>query len=163
MINIRIATDEDLPKILEIVNHNIQHSTAVYDYEPKTEAFIKHWFQEKQENNYPVLVAEYKGEVSGYASYAQLKAKDGYKFTMEHSVYVAPGQEGKGIGKLLLAQLIAIAKKNNIHSLIGLIDADNAGSIAFHKKFGFTEAGFLKEAGYKFDRWLDVVIMQLYL
>ncbi|PZU43082.1 MAG: N-acetyltransferase, partial [Sphingomonas sp.] len=82
---------------------------------------------------------------------------------VEHSVYVREGFSGKGIGKLILSELIEVAKKQKLHTIIGLIDTDNAGSIAFHEKFGFEKAGVLKEAGYKFEKWLDVQLMQLLL
>lgn len=160
---IRKAAFDDLTGILAIMNHNIMHGTAVYDYEPKTEVFIRQWFAEKQKNSFPVVVAVTDGKLSGYGSYAQFKPKDGYKFCVEHSVYVAEGSQGKGIGKFLLAELIRLAKEQGMHSMVALIDADNTGSIAFHKQFGFIEAGLLKEAGFKFGRWLDVQFMQLLL
>jgi len=160
-ITIRPAETKDLPGILEIMNHNILHSTAVYDYEPKSLDEIQGWFNERQQDGFKLIAAEYNGSVAGYAGYGIFKPKAGYRFTVEHSVYVSEEFHGKGIGKLLMAELIAIAKKEGIHSMIGVIDADNAASIAFHKQFGFTETGFLKQAGFKFERWLDVTFMQL--
>ncbi|MGK4568688.1 N-acetyltransferase family protein [Flavobacterium sp. 3HN19-14] len=96
-------------------------------------------------------------------SYGTFRIKAAYQFTVEHSVYVAEEFSGKGIGKLLLQQLIATAKEEGYHLMIGCIDADNSGSIAFHEKFGFEVTGHLKEVGFKFDRWLDLVLMQLVL
>lgn len=160
---IRTATEADLPAILRIMNHAILHTTAVYDYDIKDEAFINNWFADKRQNNYPVIVATAKGEIAGYGSYAQFKAKDGYKFCVEHSVYVAEEWQGKGIGRLLLTALIDNAKANGMHSMVGLIDADNTISIVLHKKLGFTEAGLLQQAGFKFNRWLNVQFMQLLL
>ncbi|MDV6169709.1 N-acetyltransferase family protein [Flavobacterium sp. DG1-102-2] len=160
-ITIRPAETKDLPGILEIMNHNILHSTAVYDYVPKSLDEIQGWFNERQQDGFKLIAAEYNGSVAGYAGYGIFKPKAGYRFTVEHSVYVSEEFHGKGIGKLLMAELIAIAKKEGIHSMIGVIDADNAASIAFHKQFGFTETGFLKQAGFKFGRWLDVTFMQL--
>lgn len=160
---IRTAEAKDLAGILEIMNHNILHSTAVYDYEPKSLDEIQGWFTERQQDGFKLIVADYDGKVAGYAAYGIFKPKAGYQFTVEHSVYVSEEFIGKGIGKLLMAELIAIAKEKGIHSMIGVIDADNASSIAFHKQFGFTETGFLKEAGFKFGRWLDVTFMQLML
>lgn len=161
--NIRPAEAKDLSGILEIINHNILHSTAVYDYDPKSLADMQAWFEERQQEGYKVIVAEQNDSVAGYAAYGIFKPKKGYQFTVEHSVYVSENFHGKGIGKLLMAELITIAKVESIHSMIGVIDADNASSIAFHKQFGFKETGFLKEAGYKFGRWLDVIFMQLML
>lgn len=160
---IRPAELKDLNGILEIINHNILHSTAVYDYEPKAIADMQVWYEERQQEGFKVIVAEHQGQIAGYAAYGIFKPKKGYRFTVEHSVYVSDNFHGKGIGKLLMAELISIARQNRIHSMIGVIDADNKASIAFHKQFGFTETGFLKEAGFKFGRWLDVTFMQLML
>lgn len=161
--NIRPATLQDAPSILAIVNHNILHSTALYDYTPKEIAYIKGWLTEKTENNWPVIVAIQDNEVAGYGTYGTFRFKEGYKYTVEHSVYVSHQHTGKGIGKLLLAELINLAKQQGYHTMIGGIDAENKSSIEFHRKFGFTEAGLLKEVGYKFDKWLDVQFMQLIL
>lgn len=160
---LKIAQSDNLNGILEIVNHNILHSTALYDYDPKPHAYIETWFAEKQDGNWPVIVALEGDVVVGYGTYGAFRFKQGYRFTIEHSVYVAPGQEGKGIGKLLLAELIRLAKEGGYHCMIGGIDADNKGSIEFHKKFGFTETGVIRESGYKFGKWLDLMFMQLIL
>lgn len=160
---IRPAKIKDLPAILEIVNYNILHSTAVYDYDSKTLFDMEAWFTEKQEANWPVIVAVQDEEVMGYATYGTFRTKAGYRFSVEHSVYVSENHNGKGIGKQLLLELIALAKVGEFHTMIGGIDADNTGSIEFHKKFGFEDAGTIKQAGYKFDRWLDVKFMQLIL
>jgi len=162
-INIIEAKEHHLNGILEIVNHNILHSTAVYDYNTKSLAEMQTWFSDKQQGNWPVIVAESNGQVAGYATYGTFRFKEGFKFTVEHSVYVAEGHNGKGIGKLLLAELITLAKASGLHVMIGGIDADNKGSIEFHRKFGFRETAVLKEVGFKFDRWLDLLFMELHL
>lgn len=160
---IRPAETKDLPAILEIVNHNILYSTAVYDYDPKSLTDIEAWFEEKQLTNWPVIVAEYEDSVVGYGSYGPFRFKQGYRFTVEHSVYVTHSQAGKGTGRLLLTQLITMAKEGGYHTMIGGIDANNTGSIEFHAKFGFTDAGTIKQAGFKFGKWLDLQFMQLML
>ena len=160
---LRPATVNDLESILAIVNHNILYSTALYDYNVKSMEYIQQWFKENQEAEWPVIVADIKGTVAGYGTYGTFRTKDGYKYTVEHSVYVNEEYHGKGIGKMLLADLIVLAKKQGMHSMIAGIDAENKGSIEFHKKFGFREAGLLKEVGFKFNRWLDVVFMELHL
>lgn len=160
---LRPAARHDLPCILEIVNYNILNSTAVYDYDPKTLADMETWLAEKEAAGWPVIVAMQGNKIIGYGSYGPFRFKQGYRFTVEHSVYVTEGHSGKGIGKLLLLELIALAKAGGYHCMIGGIDADNKGSIAFHKKFGFTETGIIKEAGYKFGRWLDLAFLQLLL
>ncbi|KGO94580.1 GNAT family N-acetyltransferase [Flavobacterium subsaxonicum] len=162
-IIIKPATTQHLPAILEIMNYNILNSTAIYDYSAKTLPDMEQWFADKQAANWPVIIAEQDGALVGYASYGTFRVKEGYKYTVEHSVYVEPGHTGKGIGNILLANLIELAKQQNLHCMVGCIDADNAGSIAFHKKFGFTDGGILRQSGYKFDRWLDLQFMQLIL
>jgi L-amino acid N-acyltransferase YncA len=162
-IKIRPAVFADIDTILEIVNHQILHSTSNYDYEPHDFETQKLWFEEKMVKNSPVIVAEYENAPIGYATYGTFREKIGYQFTVEHSVYVAQEFIGKGIGKLLLAELIRLAKEQGYHVMIGAIDADNSGSITFHEKFGFKVVGTIREVGYKFDHWLDLVFMQLIL
>ncbi|TRW25857.1 N-acetyltransferase [Flavobacterium zepuense] len=162
-IIVKPATTQHLPAILDIMNFNILNSTAVYDYSTKTLPDMQQWFADKQAANLPVIVAEKDDVLVGYASYGTFRVKEGYKYTVEHSVYVEPSHTGKGIGNILLAELISLAKQQGLHCMVGCIDADNAGSIAFHKKFGFTDGGILRQSGYKFDRWLDLQFMQLIL
>lgn len=162
-IKIRPATTNDLENILAIVNHAILHSTANYNYEIQTLEIQKQWFEDKQSKKMPVIVADYNGKAIGFATYGSFREKIGYQFTIEHSVYVTDDFIGKGIGKLLLTELIKLAKEQGFHNMIGAIDAENLGSIAFHEKFGFKVAGTIREVGYKFDHWLDLVFMQLIL
>jgi len=162
-VTIRRATANDLHGILAIVNHAILHTTAIYDYEPRTIETQQQWFDDKVKSAFPVIVAEAEDKIVGFASYGAFNPKVGYRMTVEHSVYVADGFSGNGVGKMLLSELIALAKTQKIHVMVGLIDASNVGSIEFHKKFGFTENGVLKEVGFKFDKWLDVQFMQLIL
>lgn len=153
----------DLPAILEIMNHAILYSTSVYDYSPRSAESVAKWFARKNEDNFPVLVMKEEGRVLGYATYGIFRPWDGFKFSAEHSIYVADGNQGKGIGSALLAGLIIRARDQGFHTLIAGIDASNEGSVHFHKKLGFVETGRLREVGFKFDRWLDLVFMQLIL
>ncbi len=162
-IIIRNATLDDVPSILVIVNHAILFSTANYNYEIQTLATQKQWFQNKLASNFPILVAEFDSEVIGFGTYGTFREKIGYQFTVEHSIYVSDSHIGKGVGKLVLSHLISRAKKEGYNVMIGAIDAENKDSIAFHEKFGFIVSGTLKAVGYKFDRWLDLVFMQLIL
>jgi L-amino acid N-acyltransferase YncA len=162
-IILRQATLADLDKILDIVNHSILHATANYSYDIQTIEVQTKWFEEKKAKNLPVIVADLDGEVVGFGSYGQFREKIGYQYTVEHSVYVVDNVIGKGIGKQLLTELIRLAKQQGYHVMIGAIDADNAGSIAFHEKFGFVATGTIREVGYKFGHWLDLVFMQLIL
>lgn len=163
MIRIREANTGDLPQILDIYNHAIVHTTAVYDYEPHTLVMRKQWFATKQEQGLPVLVADNQGEVVGFCSLGTFRAWAAYQYTVENAVYVRDDQKGKGIGGLLMQQLIEAARKIKVHTIVAGIDADNPGSIHLHKKFGFTEVAHFREVGWKFDRWLDLKFLQLIL
>ena len=162
-ITIRNAKEDDLHAILDIVNYSILHSTANYNYTIQHIEDQKKWFAEKQSKNFPIIVACDKDVVVGFGSYGTFREKTGYQFTVEHSVYVSEKYIGKKIGKLLLENLIQLAKSEGYHTMIGVIDAENKGSIIFHEKFGFVITGTMKEVAYKFDRWLDLVFMQLLL
>ncbi|MEW5677075.1 N-acetyltransferase family protein [Flavobacterium enshiense] len=162
-IIIRQATTEDLPGILQIVNHEILNTTAIWDYDVRTLAQQAAILDEKKEKNFPFLVAEKNGIVVGFGTYGTFRFKIGYRFTVEHSVYIHKDYIGNGIGSLLLKELIEIAKLQNLHTMIGVIDAENGGSIAFHERMGFKRVGHIKETGYKFDRWLDSVFVQIML
>ena len=159
-IKIRDYQKQDCPAILDIINYAILNSTALYDYNVRTLATQEAIFEEKLQKGFPVIVAEMNGEVVGFGYYSEFRFREAYKFTVEHSVYANKNAIGKGIGKLLLTELIERAKKQNLHTMIGVIDSENTNSIDFHKKFGFEEVGFIKESGYKFDRWLHSVFVQ---
>ena len=151
---------EDCSAILEIINEQILTGTALYDYKPRTLAQQLAIFDEKLQKGFPIIVAKIADEIVGFGYYSEFRFREAYKFTVEHSVYAKKNYIGKGIGKLLLTELIELAKTQNLHTMIGVIDSENESSIAFHEKFGFEKAGFIKEAGYKFDRWLHSVFMQ---
>ncbi len=163
LINIRPATKEDLPSILEILNHAIVNTTAVYNYHPYTVEMIEEWYAEKIANNAPVFVSTHQHIVTGYVTYGPYRTRPAYKYTKEHSIYVHPNYRRQGIAKQLMHTIIQAAKQADIHSLIGGIDEENQISIAFHKEFGFVEVGNLKQVGFKFGRWLNLVFVQLIL
>jgi len=160
---IRNASVNDLPGILEIYNHVIANTTAVYHYKPHTLEMRKKWFDEKEKSGAPVLIAELKNGVAGFATYGPFRVWPAYKYSIEHSVHVHPDFRSQGIGGMLLKRLIEIAKQNEVHTLIAGIDANNSTSIHLHKKFGFQEAAHFKQVGYKFGKWLDLKFMQLIL
>ena len=160
-INIRPYKTDDTQAILDIVNHNILHSTSLYDYNIRSYEQQKTILEEKINKNFPVIVAELDGIVVGFGMYSEFRFREAYQFTVEHSVYVSEDFQSKGIGKQLLQELINLARKQKIHTMIGVIDSENQGSVVFHEKFGFKTLGIIKESGYKFDRWLDSVLMQL--
>ncbi len=160
---IRAYKTEDTQAILEIINYNILHSTALYDYNIRTLEQQMSILADKESKNFPVIVAEIDGVVVGFGMYSEFRFREAYKFTVEHSVYVSQDHHGKGIGKLLLEELIVLAKRQNLHTMIAVIDSENQSSVEFHEKFGFKTVGMIKESGFKFDRWLHSVFMQLIL
>jgi phosphinothricin acetyltransferase len=160
-INIRPYKTDDTQAILDIVNHNILHSTSLYDYNIRSYEQQKTILEEKINKNFPVIVAELDGIVVGFGMYSEFRFREAYQFTVEHSVYVSEDFHGNGVGKQLLQELINLARKQKIHTMIGVIDSKNQSSVVFHEKFGFKTVGIIKESGYKFDRWLDSVLMQL--
>jgi phosphinothricin acetyltransferase len=163
MTRIRPATESDLPVLLEIYNDIILHTTAVYSYEPHTLEMRQAWYKDKLDHGYPVLVAEDDGRVIGFTTFGPFRAWPAYQYTVEHSVYVAADQRGKGLGKALLTPIIEAARSKGMHALIAGIDSTNDASIKLHKSFGFEQVAHFKEVGYKFDRWLDLVFMELIL
>lgn len=159
-IKIRPYQIEDTQVILEIVNYNILNSTALYDYEPRSLENQIAIFDDKLKKGFPIIVATENEIVVGFGYYSEFRFREAYKFTVEHSVYAHPNHIGKGIGKLILENLIHLAKAQKLHTMIGVIDAENQSSIEFHKKFGFEIAGTIKDSGFKFDRWLHSVFVQ---
>lgn len=162
-IKVRPYKTEDTQAILAIINHNILYSTSLYDYNVRNYEQQKNILEEKINKNFPVIVATIEGNVVGFGMYSEFRFREAYRFTVEHSVYVNESFHGQGIGKLLLQELIVLARKQKLHTMIAVIDAENQSSVAFHEKFGFKTVGIIKESGYKFDRWLDSVFMQLIL
>ena len=153
----------DTQAILDIINYNIINSTALYDYNIRTFEQQKSILYDKLSKGFPVIIAEIDEEVIGFGMYSEFRFREAYKFTVEHSVYVNQHFHGKGIGKILLQELIRIAKEQKLHTMVAVIDEENQSSIEFHEKFGFKTVGVIKESGYKFDRWLHSVFMQLIL
>ena len=150
--------------ILAILNDAILNTTALYDYKPRTLATMTAWFEAKEKGNYPVVGAVTEsGELMGFASYGPFRAWPAYKYTVEHSVYVARAFRGQGIGKRLLQEIVNAARQQDYHVLVGGIDSQNAVSIRLHERIGFQHAGTIRQAGFKFGRWLDLAFYQLIL
>ncbi len=147
--------------ILGILNEAIANSTALYDYKPRTPESMVAWFATKRANGFPVIGAEDEsGKLLGFASYGTFRAFPAYKYTVEHSVYVEAGYRGAGLGRRLMEAIIAEAVAHDVHVMVGAIDAANAGSIGLHERLGFEHAGTVRQAGFKFGRWLDVAFYQ---
>lgn len=150
--------------MLAILNEVIVNSTAIYDYKPRTPDMMQAWWDAKEKGNYPVVgVVDDAGALLGFATYGPFRNWPAYKYSVEHSIYVEKSQRGKGLGRVLLGAIIEAAKEQQYHVMIGGIDSANAGSIALHEKFGFTKCAEIRQAGYKFGRWLDLVFYQLVL
>ncbi len=163
MINVRIATEDDLAGMLVIYNEIIKNTTAVYEYTPHTLDMRRQWLVTKTENGFPVYVAEEAGKVVGFGSIGPFRNWAAYKYSVENSIYVSADHRGKGIGKLLLRPLIKSAEDLNMHTIIASIDHTNIPSLRLHANFGFEEVAHFKQVGYKFGRWLDLKFLQLIL
>jgi L-amino acid N-acyltransferase YncA len=163
MISIRPAVEDDLPALLDIYNHVILNTTAVYSYHPHTLEMRREWYADKLKHKFPVFVAVADGVIAGFSSYGPFRAWPAYKYTIENSVYVADGHRGRGIGRLLIRPLIEEARAQGYHAIIASIDASNASSMRLHSSFGFEEVAHFRQVGFKFGRWLDLKFLELLL
>jgi L-amino acid N-acyltransferase len=156
--------EEHLEAIRGIYNHEILHTTALYEYEPRSVETMVSWWAVKHAAGLPVLGIELDpGVLAGFASWGPFRPFPAYLHTVEHSVYVDARFRGRGVGRALVAALIDEARRRDLHAMVGVIDATNAASIALHRRLGFTHGGTLREVGFKFGRWLDVEFWQLLL
>jgi L-amino acid N-acyltransferase len=156
---IRLATRSDLPAINAIYNHYVLCSACTYQTEPSTDRERSEWF-DAHGSQYPVTVAETSGEIAGWASISRFRLRKAYDRTVENAVYVRHDLQRGGIGMALLTDILERASALQYHTIIACIDAEQSGSLALHRRAGFEDVGRLREVGYKFDRWLDVVYMQ---
>ena len=149
------------PAIRAIFNEVIATSTALYDYHPRSDAFMDEWFAAKARGGFPVMgVVSDRNELMGFASFGTFRAWPAFKYTVEHAVYVAPSHRRRGVGRLLLTALIERARQHDAHVMVGGIDADNVSSIALHTSLGFHHVATFPEVGFKFGRWLDLCFYQ---
>ncbi|MCT7662799.1 GNAT family N-acetyltransferase [Shinella kummerowiae] len=160
-ITIRDAAEGDLPGIMDIYNDAVANTTAIWNEDVVDLANRKAWFAARRERDFPVLVAVRGKQVIGYASYGDWRTFDGYRHTVEHSVYVRGDVRGTGAGKRLMKALIDRASFNGVHVMIAGIEAENVASIKLHEKLGFRMVGRFSEVGIKFGRWLDLACMEL--
>ncbi|WP_428641131.1 N-acetyltransferase family protein [Roseibium sp.] len=157
---IRNAEPKDVPAILALYNHAVRQTTAAWTTREETLDDRLTWFEGRKKQGLPVLVAANEAdEVIGFASYGPFRPREGYRLTAEHSVYVVPSFQRRGVGRDLLTRVMEIAGEKGIHVLIGVVDGDNAASIALHEKLGFEVTGRVPQAGTKFGRWLDLVFL----
>lgn len=159
-MTIRPATAEDLLPINDIYNHYVLHSTCTYEELPESMDGRQRWFA-NHSDQHPVIVATQEDHLVGWGSLSPYHPRSAYRRTVENSVYVHPEHHRRGIGSLLLAELIRQSRQLDHHAIIALIDATQPASVALHERFGFEHVGHLKQVGYKFGRWLDVIYMEL--
>jgi phosphinothricin acetyltransferase len=151
-------------QILAIFNDAILNSTALYDYKPRTLEMMTAWFDAKLKGKFPVIgVENNSGELMGFGSYGTFRSWAAYKYSVEHSVYVDARFRRQGVGKRVLQELIAAARRQDYHILVGGIDATNSVSIRLHESLGFVHCGTIRQAGFKFGRWLDLSFYELVL
>jgi phosphinothricin acetyltransferase len=156
---IRPAEGADLLAIADIYTDAVLNSTATFDVEPWTPEQRDQWFREHG-HPYAVVVAARGPDVVGWAALSPFQRKPAYRFAAESSLYVQAECRGEGIGTLLLARLLDVAAGNGFHSVLARIVGDNPASLRLHRRFGFRRVGVEREVGYKFDRWLDVIVVQ---
>ena len=158
---VRPATPADIPAITRIYAHAVRHGTASFELEPPDEAEMSRRQRTLLDGGYPYLVAEIDGAVAGYAYAGPYRARPAYRFSVENSIYVASQMHRRGIGRVLLDRLIAECEARGYRLMIAVIgDSAQTPSIELHRIAGFALVGALEGVGYKFDRWLDTVLMQ---
>lgn len=162
-MEIRDAVVEDSRGITAIYNDAVLNGRAIWNERAVGVANRAQWIEDHRSADLPVFVAVEGDTVLGYASYGPYRDFDGYRQTVENSVYIREGQRGKGVGQALMAALIDHARTHGKHVIVAAIEASNTGSIALHEKLGFERVGLLKEVGSKFGAWLDLVFLQLIL
>lgn len=160
---LRDALPDDLPGILGIYNDAVANTTAIWNETPVDLANRLAWFEARAQQGYPILVAVDESGVLGYASFGDWRPFEGFRRTVEHSVYVRGDQRGKGLGPDLMEALIERARHCNKHVMVAAIESGNAASIRLHERLGFNITGQMPQVGVKFGRWLDLTFMQLYL
>ncbi len=159
MVSIRPAREEDLAAITAIYNEAIENTVATFDTRPKTVEEQRVWFYNHGALN-PILVAEVEKHVVGWAALSKWSTRSAYDFTAEISLYVQHKFQGRGIGSALIEEIVQAGQHAGLHSLIARITGGNELSIGLHETVGFEHIGIMREAGYKFGKWLDVHIMQ---
>ncbi|MFV3318107.1 N-acetyltransferase family protein [Pseudomonas sp. BNK-43-a] len=160
---IRDALPDDVAGILDIYNDAVRNTTAIWNETPVDLANRQAWFAARAEQGYPILVAADATGVLGYASFGDWRPFEGFRLTVEHSVYIRSDQRGKGLGPLLMQALVERARQCGKHMMVAAIESGNAASIRLHERLGFITTGQMAQVGVKFGRWLDLTFMQLAL
>ena len=162
MPNIRASIDSDIPAITAIYRHHVLHGTGTFEIDPPSEQDMIARRADVLSRGLPYLVAERDdGQIQGFSYANWFKPRPAYRFSAEDSIYVADSARGQGVGRLLLQALCAQAQAAGVRKLLAVIgDSGNAGSIGVHRAAGFSEIGIMRSMGWKFDRWLDIVLME---
>jgi len=164
MVKVRSASLDDADAITEIYSHHVLHGIATFEEIAPDVDDMAGRMSKVIERGLPWLVAEKDGKVLGYAYAGPFHLRSAYRFTVEDSIYLAPSAFGRGVGSLLLAELIERCRKAGMIQMMAVIgDSQNMGSISLHRKFGFSDMGIARNIGFKFGKWVDVVYMQLEL
>ncbi|GAB3193255.1 GNAT family N-acetyltransferase [Hydrogenophaga aquatica] len=160
MILIRPSADADVAAITSIYAHHVLHGTGTFETEPPSEADMAARRADVLSKGLPYLVAEEHGAVIGFAYGNWFKPRAAYRYSVEDSIYLAPGQQGKGLGRALLSEFLARCEAVGVRKVMAVIgDSANAGSVGLHRSLGFQNVGVVKSCGWKFGRWLDIVLM----
>jgi phosphinothricin acetyltransferase len=158
---IRPSTDADVASITAIYRHHVRHGTGTFEIDPPTESDMAARRSDVLAKGLPYLVVEEAGQVLGFAYCNWFKPRPAFRFSAEDSIYMAPETHRQGLGRALLAELCASAERAGVRKLIAVIgDSANAGSVGLHKAIGFEHVGNIASCGWKFDRWLDIVLME---
>ncbi len=158
---IRPSRDEDIPAITAIYAHHVLHGTGSFETEPPNEADMTARRADVLSRGLPYLVAEHEGKVAGFAYGNWFKPRPAYRYSLEDSIYLAPDLQRKGLGRALMAELLAQFEAVGIRKVMAIIgDSANAGSVGIHQAFGFTQVGIVESCGWKLGAWRDIVIMQ---
>jgi L-amino acid N-acyltransferase len=163
MLTVRDACVADARAIRDLYNALIPTTTVAWTETLETLQQRQAWLRRQQRGDYPVLVAEADGVVVGFASYGSFRGEGrwpGYRYTVEHSIHVEQPRWGTGIGSALMLALIERARSAGIHVMVGAIDSDNTASLQFHERLGFSPVALMPQVGRKFERWLDLVLVQ---
>ena len=156
-MTIRKAERKDIEALLYIYNHEVVKGVSTLDINPRTIEQWTEWFECHNIKNHPLIVCEDEGVITGYASLSSYRAKEAYASTVELSIYVHPEYRGKGVGSVLMGEIIAMAKADEtVHTVVSVITSGNAASERLHNKFGFIFSGIIKEVGVKFGKYLDI-------
>ncbi|MFJ2551927.1 GNAT family N-acetyltransferase [Microbacterium sp. NPDC087591] len=162
-MQIRDAVVADLETITEIHNHAVVHTTAIWNDDAVDIDDRAAWLADRSAHGFPVIVAADDTGVIGYASFGGFRPHSGFRQTVEHSVYVRGDQQGRGVGRTLMQELIELARSRGVHVMVAAVESGNVGSIRLHERLGFLEVGRMPQVGVKFGRWLDLTLLQLIL